>query len=300
MGERKTYFSNPPIFGVVRATSTRLMSDIYFIEGENKGRFPYCNSVLAKNVLIDAGLGKEIVEGILPKVKTLILSHNHVDHCLFAWAFNEAKKEVLSPEGFETDLDSLAKRFIEEDYRNIWKQYVKSVGFRSFVSDRYREGLITEEPEIIAINLKGHTEDMHIFIIEGRILYSADIDLTGFGPWYGNPESDPKEFKRSVERIADLDFEILVPSHKKPVLREKALEELNRFLDIFDEREKAILDIIDGRTLEELVELSPIYRRKPYWKDVLDYFERNMIIKHIEILKTKGLVREDNGRFFKV
>jgi len=49
--------------------------------------------------------------------------------------------------------------------------------------------------------------------------------------------------------------------------------------------------------LEELVELSPIYIKKPFAKELLDYWESKMIEKHLQMLGQKGLVREDNGHF---
>lgn len=58
-----------------------------------------------------------------------------------------------------------------------------------------------------------------------------------------------------------------------------------RFMEKFEERERKILDILEEpRKIEEIVEMSPIYGRKPYAKEMLDFFEKNMVMKHIEKL----------------
>ena len=41
-----------------------------------------------------------------------------------------------------------------------------------------------------------------------------------------------------------------------------------------------------GLSVDEMVRLSPIYRKKiPRLADIMDYFERNMIEKHLERIK---------------
>jgi glyoxylase-like metal-dependent hydrolase (beta-lactamase superfamily II) len=275
---------------------------IYFIEGENRGKFPYCNCLLVDDVLIDAGAGTTVVGELEKKAKKLVLSHNHPDHSSGSWIFNKKHKKVFSPEGFDTSLDSLALRFVGKELAEIWKFFIVSTtGMKSFQSEKYGDGeILNKEPEIESIKLPGHTMDMHVFLIDGRILYGADIDLTGFGPWYGNPESDPELFRKSIEDVKKIDFEIFISSHRNPVKRDEAERLIDRYIQVFDDRERKILEILDGskgKTVEEIVEISPFYGKKPYAKEILDFFERNMIIKHLEILRRKGEIKETDGRF---
>ncbi|WP_202320339.1 MBL fold metallo-hydrolase [Archaeoglobus neptunius] len=262
------------------------------IEGINGGKFPFCNVMKVNNVLIDAGTGIDILKRI--KADILVISHTHPDHASGAWLFQN--KKVLGPNKFQTDLDSLANRFAGKELAEMWKSFIKgATGMKSFTYEGYEEGIIMKSPEIEAIPVLGHTADHHALLIDQKVLFGADVDLTSFGPFYGNPESDPYLFKKEIEKLFDLDFEVFVSAHTKPVFgKEEAIRRMEKFIRKFDEREERILEILqEPKTVDEIVEISPIYGRKPYFKDMLDYFERNMILKHLERLEKEGKVEKE-------
>lgn len=270
----------------------KVADNIYLIQGKNKGSFPYCNVLIVDNLVIDAGAGIDIIEKIVTRVDKLILSHTHPDHCSGAWLFNKMGKKVLSPEGFATDLDSLATRFVSKELKEYWKNLMTStINIKSFASEKYLdEDILNKQPEIVAISVPGHTMDHHVFLIEGKILYGADVDLTSFGPWYGHVESDPQLFKESIEKLLNLDVEIFISAHEKPVYgRENIVNRINRYLDVFDERDRKLINILkEPKSIDELVEISPFYGKKPFAKPMLDYFEKMMIEKHLENLMKRG------------
>ncbi len=272
----------------------KIADKIYFIVGRNSGKFPFCNVLLVDRVLIDAGAGIDIVKELVNRADTLLLSHIHPDHASGAWIFNEAGKVVLAPAGFATDLDSIAKRFMTEKYAELWKRVIaEPIGMKSFRAEGYEEGLMVfDNVEIEAVAAFGHTKDHHVFVIDGKIMYGADIDLTSFGPFYGNPEGDLNEFRRSIEKVLEYDVDVFVSSHTNPIFgREKIEDRIVRYLEILDERDKIILDLLaEPKSVEELVEASPIYRKKPYAKEILDFFEKNMILQHLNKLEREGKV----------
>ena len=51
-----------------------------------------------------------------------------------------------------------------------------------------------------AVHLPGHTRGHSGFRIAGGVFFLSDIDLTGFGPYYGDVWSDLEDFERSLER----------------------------------------------------------------------------------------------------
>jgi glyoxylase-like metal-dependent hydrolase (beta-lactamase superfamily II) len=278
----------------------KIDENVHVIIGKNSGKFPYCNVLLVDNFLIDAGAGIEIIQELVKRANCLILSHTHPDHASGAWIFNEASKAVLAPPDVSTDLDSLAVRFVGKKLAEIWKSSVTSfLGMKSFQSERFYEGILTQSPEIEAISAPGHTADHHVFLINGNVLFAADIDLSSFGPFYGNPESDPWLFKKSVERVLELDLKIFVPAHSMPVFgREDIERRVQEYLEIFDRRDEILLDLLEQpRNLEELVEISPVYGKKPFDKEILDFFERNMIEKHLRRLIEKGKVKIKDNRY---
>jgi len=278
----------------------KLSKDVCIIFGENQGKFPFSNSLLVKNVLIDAGIGIDLLKKIIDHVETLVLSHTHPDHCSGAWLFNQLGKRVLSPMGFGTDLNSLAMRFVGVELADYWKELWKSqIGMKSFFSEKYREGIISESPEIKAIKVSGHTKDMHVFLIQGQILYGADVDLTSFGPWYGNPESDFNEFRTSSKLLLRIEADVFVSSHGPPVFgKENIRRKIKEFFAVLDRREKKLLKVLaQPKTLEELVELSPLYKQKRFAKTLLDFYERIMIEKHLEDLIKRGKIAKIGDKF---
>ncbi len=275
--------------------------DLKLIEGLNRGKFPYCNVLLVKNVLIDAGAGIEVIKELRSKADVLLLSHTHPDHASGAWLFQN--KKILAPGDFRTDIDSLAERFVGKELAEVWKSFVTSAaGMKSFECERYSSGVVIEDPLIEAIPVPGHSADHHVLLIENKFLFGSDVDLTSFGPFYGNPESDPYLFKREIRKLFRLDFEVFISAHSKPVFgREEALHKIEAFIAKFDEREEKILELLeDPKTLDELVEISPIYGRKPYAKEMLDFFERTMIEKHLRKLVQDGKVRKDGDYYVRV
>lgn len=264
----------------------KLADGVYFIEGKSAGRFPYSNSLLVENILIDSGCGTEKLEEIMDRFEVLVLSHNHPDHASGAWYAEKFGKTIFTPHP-STKVKELAKRFAYE-IADEWMDFAMNVvGLRDFSGILYdiNHEFQTKNHEIELVKTEGHTADMHLFLIDSKILFSADIDLTPFGPWYGNPESDPEKFRRSIEKLFDYDFDIIVPSHREPVEGRENIEALlTEYLEHFDRREDKIRELMEkGYSLDEMVKISPIYGgRKPTRKSVLDYFERNMIKKHIE------------------
>ncbi len=267
------------------------------IEGLNRGKFPYCNVVKVGEIVIDAGAGIEVMRKL--RDKKLILSHLHPDHSSGAWLF----KKILAPEEGKITLDSLARRFVTPDLVETWKRFIStSIGLREFECERYEEGVVIEEPEIIAISVKGHTIDHHVFLIEQKVLFGGDVDLTSFGPFYGNPEADPHLFEKEIDKLLDLDFEVFVSAHSKPIFgKEDAMSKIIEFKNKIKEREDKILALLEEpKSIDEIVELSPIYGRKPYAKEILDFFEKVMIEKHIKKLEKEGKIGEEDGKYVKV
>ncbi len=105
-----------------------------------------------------------------------------------------------------------------------------------------------------------------------------------------------------MDKLLDIDFEVFVSAHSKPVFgKEEAERKILEFKSKIKEREEKILNLLEEpKSLEELVQLSPIYGKKPYAKEILDFFERVMIEKHIKKLEMEGKVRKEDGKYVKV
>ena len=124
-----------------------------------------------------------------------------------------------------------------------------------------------------------------------------DIDLTGFGPWYGNAVSDIMYFKRSIEITMELDPECIISSHILDPITENIQKKLKTYLSVFDLREKKIIQNIKKGydTIRKLADLPTIYPRIPY--RIYLIFEEFMLEKHLELLLKDGKIVKDDERY---
>jgi glyoxylase-like metal-dependent hydrolase (beta-lactamase superfamily II) len=150
-----------------------------------------------------------------------------------------------------------------------------------------------------AIHAPGHLEDHYCFLeVNSGTLFSTDIDFTGFGPWYGNPEGDIQKFRNSVLKIRSLPFSRICTSHKRPIPRSQANEAFDRYLKAFDRQKKAVFDLCrHDMDLESMVRQSPFYKNRLPDGTLQRIFETQMIRKNLDLLTGENRIIETNGRY---
>jgi hypothetical protein len=126
------------------------------------------------------------------------------------------------------------------------------------------------------------------------VLFLGDIDLTGFGPYYGDAWSNLADFERSLARVRDIDARVWVSFHHAGVIDDRAtfLAKLDRFAGRIAEREAALLDhLAEPRTLDELVRHRFLY--PPHAQlSFIDAAERRTIEQHLARLLTQERVEQ--------
>ncbi len=285
-----------------------IVSHLFLVPGAARGQFPFAHCVLADSspvTLIDAGCGlgslDELVE--LSQPEQVIISHSHPDHCAGCSLLEDLPIHVpkAAAQTFG-DKDKLAERFFGRDpVGEQWKSFVTgAMGFEncSFTDtyadgDQFRLGDMT----FVAIAAPGHSADhMALFEAATGVLISFDIDLTPFGPWYGNPESDIGQLRRSIQNLADLEPRVVVTSHMG-IIRKNIQEAFNRYLHVIDARHGAIAELVSAGcdTIDALVGFSPIYGRHEGRHAALTrWWERAMIQKHLDMLEAEDRIRRRN------
>jgi len=288
---------------------SQLCENIYFVPGENRGRFPSCHGLLltgSETVLIDAGVGESQIREIdrARRIDVLIITHSHPDH-IRHWYLLHDRVIVLPRETPDVvmDLDRLGERFMgSEDLGKEWVRWVRNYGVRALREPdrRYADGDVLELAgcRLEAIHAPGHLTDHYCFFERiTRTLFTTDIDLTSFGPWYGNPEADIEAFQDDVKRVMSLPYERVCSSHKTPITG-SATRYFEAFLESFSRQRQAVLDFCDPpASFEDIVAASPIYRNGFPNKILQKGFESNLVRKNLEILLRDGLVEERRGRY---
>lgn len=279
------------------------------IVGADGGRYPNGNSLLiegrSETVLIDPSL---TVSARPPAgVDRILISHGHEDH--FAGLFRYPACPVHVPRddqlGFDS-LDGLMTMYgMPPDIGAAWRRDVIEKYHYVPRPDAlpYDDGDTFELGGtcVRAVHLPGHTRGHSGFLVEpDGIMFLADIDLTGFGPYYGDAWSSLDDFERALGRCRDIDAATYVTFHHKGVVggRSRFLSLLDEYEAVIARRERAMLAFLrEPRTLDDMAAHRFVYRTHVSLV-FADAVERRSAELHVERLLVQGdVVEVEPGRY---
>ncbi|MGD2247900.1 MAG: MBL fold metallo-hydrolase [Candidatus Methanofastidiosia archaeon] len=283
----------------------KITQNITRITGKPQGKFPFSHSFLIEDditALIDTGCGIKILQELknLKPIDMVINSHSHPDHTAGNWVFPDIPLVVPKEEiNFNSNINLLSHRYAKE-CALTWREFVSgTMEFRdAHPSKSFEDGKIFDFGNTVleAVHTPGHTIGHYCFFErDKKILFSFDIDFSGFGPWYGHEESDIDQFVASINEVRMLKPETVVSSHKHTIT--KGIDQkFQQFLRVFQIREQKILKFLEKeRTITDIVDSALIYRDFSFHPELLRYWEKMMIKKHLEKLVRTGLVKEINN-----
>jgi glyoxylase-like metal-dependent hydrolase (beta-lactamase superfamily II) len=149
-----------------------------------------------------------------------------------------------------------------------------------------------------AMHTPGHTRGHCCFVIDWddsdeRLVYLGDIELTGFGPYYGDAWSDLEDFERSLALIAEVDAHWWLTFHHKGLIegRPTFLSMLAPYTGMIAQREAKLLAYLaEPHTLADIVEHRFVYR--PGTGGVMaDSVERRSMGMHLQRMLLAGSIR---------
>ncbi|HTO70736.1 MAG TPA: MBL fold metallo-hydrolase [Myxococcota bacterium] len=275
---------------------------VYF--GERRGKYPHGNSLVVRGknetVVVDPSLGLVAREpAARPRADRVLHSHCHEDHIagsfLYAaapWHFHEADLPGIA--SLEALLDLYG---YPEPIRSAW---AKTVVERFHFTPRadahaFRGGDVFDlgGARVEVIHAPGHTRGHSFFRVEpDGLVYLADVDLSSFGPYYGDAWSDLEDFERTLALARDLDARWYATFHHIGVIegREAFLERLARFAAVITDREARLLAYLsEPRSLEDVVRHRFVYRPQDPVA-FADAVERRSMSLHLWRLERAGRV----------
>jgi len=289
----------------------KLTDRVSVLEGTSKGAYPSGNSVLVRGssetFLIDPSVDVIARGGAPAKIDAVLNSHAHEDHMTGNGFFADARVHIHEADlAGATSLEGFMNiyGFVDGDTRNEFEKlfveefhYTPRPDAQGFTDgDRFDLGGLAIE----AVHLPGHTRGHSGFRIEGDVFFLSDIDLTGFGPYYGDVWSDLEDFEESLRRVRDEDAAYYVTFHQKGVIEGRAnfVERLDAFASVIDRRHGEMLAFLsEPRTLEEMVSHRFIYRPHVV-ADIVDVVERRSSDLHLARMLRRGEAAEvEPGRY---
>ncbi|MEW1654250.1 MBL fold metallo-hydrolase [Streptomyces sp. NPDC093707] len=275
--------------------------------GGERGAYPYCNSLLVRgataSLVIDPSLS---LVASAPPADAVLVSHAHEDHIAGLGSYEvpvhvhngdlgalRSRAAMVAASGLPADAADAVDAMMRDQFHVEGRP--DAVGFE--------DGAVFDlgGRTVTAVHLPGHTAGHSGFLIEpDGFLLVADIDLTSFGPYYGDAGSSLVDFEASMRRCREIDARWYGTSHQKGVI-EGATEfrrRLDAYVAVVGKREAALLAFLgEPRTVEEIVAHRLVYRphvEGPHVRPV----ERRTAVQHLDRLMSEGLVAEvEEGRF---
>lgn len=285
---------------------------VYF--GEKSGKYPDGNQVIVEG-------GDTVVAFDTPKVANrlgaarfddavdmVILGHVHEDHLCGLHRLPHAPVHV-----HERDVEAARS----------WDGLRRHFGYPAPALDAFRAKLDTEfsyapRPDALAyadgaawdlgggvrvraVHLPGHTAGHCALIVEPHgIAFIGDIDLSTFGPYYGDATSNLGDFRRSLARLPELDATVWITSHHKGVYTERSAFEaaLRAYTARLDEREAGLIERLRAApaSLDELAAGGFLYP-PGFPGPSAQAIEKRSISQHLDELIAAGRVIAQDDRY---
>ncbi len=279
-----------------------------FIPGHNFGRYPFCNSLFIegeRRVLVDPGSNRGILKALAEqhRVDCVWLSHTHEDHFKDLDLFYD--NELWAPLQGARSLESLDNLFdaygMDDEERAIFREpMITDFHFKPRITNRFfseEEVIDLGGVKVQVIPTPGHTAGhVSLFFIESDILFLGDYDLTAFGPYYGDVDSDIDATIASVNKLRTIEAKLWITSHEEGVFESNPGDKWAKYLSIIDQREQKLLDLLKNPcSMDEIVEACIVYgkKREPAW--FFTFGERMLMGKHLQRLIRQGLVASEDG-----
>lgn len=258
-------------------------------------------------VLIDAGMGTRNLAPVKDMgIDLLMLTHCHIDHRL-------NRQQVSNV--------PVWCHAIEEEYLKDREYFLESMGFKrsglnltglfDFANKTF--GIETDrrliDGECIdlggitleAIHTPGHTPGhLAFFIPEHEMIFSGDIDLTPFGPFYGHDFADIDDFLASIEKLNHLDAKIVASGHAGP-FNDNLKDRFRAYAQVIHNRDHQLLEKLNRpKSIEDFRGRHLFYNAYPDFSDLIRWFELVHIEKHLSRLKDMGKVRQDGNSWVRI
>jgi glyoxylase-like metal-dependent hydrolase (beta-lactamase superfamily II) len=287
----------------------RLTDAVTVLVGPNNGAYPSGNTLVVRGagetVIIDPSVTVAERGGAPIAVDAVLNSHSHEDHLAGNATFPEARVHVHREDlpgvrSLQGLMDvyglPIAHPFATDIVESF--HYAPRPDAKGFVDgDTFDLG---GGIRVEAVHLPGHTRGHSGFRISGGVFFLSDIDLTGFGPYYGDAWSDLDDFEASLTKVREEHADHYVTFHHKGVIegRDEFVELVDAFAAVIDRRHTAMLDYLaEPHTLDEMATHRFVYR--PHVQhSFAEPVERRTAELHVQRMLRRGeAVEVEPGRY---
>ena len=282
----------------------RTLGAVTILGGERGGRYPHGNSMLVagseETLLVDPSLSL-VGRASLPIADRVLNSHCHEDHVAGNHLYPKAPlllheadvagmrslDDMMAIYGMSPRIAAAFRRVLVDDFH--WQARPDATAFRD------GDVLDLGGSKVRVIHAPGHTRGHCVLHVEPEdVLYLGDIDLSSFGPYYGDAWSSLEDFERTLVMVRGIEARWYATFHHIGVVdgADAFRDKLDRFAAMIGSREQRLLAYLaEPHTLDEIVAHRFVYRPGdpvPFADDV----ERRSMTQHLDRLIARGRVAE--------
>ncbi len=236
-------------------------------------------------------------------IDILILTHCHIDHRL-------TRKELLGVPVWSHENEAI---FLKDSENFFTAMGLKRSGLELDELFNVAPGILDididhlladDEPidlggiTLETVHTPGHTPG-HIafFIPEHDLLFSGDIDLTSFGPFYGHDFADIDDFLASIEKLKQINSKILISGHAGP-FEDNLHSRFDAYAGVIHSRDRQVLEKLRRpKSIDDFKGTNLFYKSYPDFPDLIRWFELVHIEKHIARLESMGKIRQEHDKW---
>ncbi len=281
---------------------------ISFVEAPDRGRFPYAHSLFIDDdvkVLIDTSCGKNYIDYFLNhNIDIIINSHFHEDHIMNNYQFPQAEiwahsLDAPAIRSEEIFADYYGFRYFNEE--KMGKMFFDWTGAKcSPVHREIIHGQILDfgKTKIQVLHTPGHTPGHCCFLIEDNILFSSDIEMSSFGPWYGHLCSDLDEYIKSIKYCMEINPSLIISSHRG-YIKDDIQKRMHNYLNIIYQKEERLLSSLkQPMTLDQLTELMIFHGPIKNFNRLFRLWEKMAVFIHLKRLLASGEVKQVDDYYY--
>ena len=288
----------------------RLTEHVTVLSTPDNGAYPSGNSLLVEGagetIIVDPSVTVVEKGGAGVPVDAVINSHGHEDHIAGNCMFPDARIHIHHDDIEVTRSVEALMALTEstpDNHPELHQQYLEEFYYQPRPDAQgYADGAVWDlgGVSIEAVHLPGHTAGHCGLRISEGVFFLSDIDLTGFGPYYGDVFSSLEQFEDSLIRVRDEEADVYVTFHHKGVIegRETFIEMLDAFHAVIGRRHDAMLEYLaEPHTLLEMIEHRFVYR--PHVEmPIVERVERRTSQLHVARMLERGeAVEVEPGRY---
>lgn len=274
--------------------------------------YPHCNCLLIKddiNCLLDNSPGKVDLEYLCSQPIDLIInSHGHIDHYLCNEKFPNSRIYMHQA---DQAIARSAEKYLEAFGLTTLTQnpvlqqlYLTNVKYRcSKIDHEISEGQMIDlgATRLQVLHLPGHSPGHCGFLFPDQgFIFTADIDVSNFGPWYANLNSSIIDYVKSIDRVMAMKPDFIISGHGQAMIKDGLLQKLADYRDIIFARQDRIIELLyrGHHSLDDLARQCPIYIKFPRPQEVFFIYEKVMILAHLRFMETLGQLIKDGNNYY--